>query len=192
MMKKPFRFMFVAVVLMASFGFAAITPSKPQKGDGTKENPFEITSAAELYWLAEVVNGGKCSEYGDGNCSAELTTNLTVNSNLLGENNANVDAETGEYKGSAPANVWTPIGTYDNQYTGTFDGKGNTVSGLYFNDESMHYVGLFGYISSGATVQNVGVIDSYLRGGALCRWRGRGQLWYNQQCLQYGLGERRV
>lgn len=165
MMKKPFRFMFVAVVLMASFGFAAITPSKPQKGDGTKENPFEITSVAELYWLAEVVNGGKCSEYGGGNCSAELTTNLTVNSNLLGENNANVKAD-GTFDvnkfGSAPE-PWTPIGNSSMPYTGTFDGAGKTVSGLYLNDHLKHDVGLFGFVKGG-TIQNVGVVDSYFYG----------------------------
>lgn len=165
MMKKPFRFMFVAVVLMASFGFAAITPSKPQNGNGTKENPFEITSVAELYWLAEVVNGDKCSEYGGGNCSAELTTNLTVNSNLLGENNANVDAD-GKFDENAFSYAlisWTPIGTGDFPYAGTFDGNGKTIGGLYLNDHLKHDVGLFGFVKGG-TIQNVGVVDSYFYG----------------------------
>lgn len=55
-------------------------------------------------------------------------------------------------------------------YSGTFDGQGHTVSGLFFNNTSVQYVGLFG-VNSG-TIQNVGVVDSYLNGyssvGGVC------------------------
>ena len=60
---------------------------------------------------------------------------------------------------------WTPIGKGINRYTGTFDGKEFTVSGLYFNNSSTDYVGLFGYVDN-STVQNVGVVDSYLSGSS--------------------------
>ena len=50
---------------------------------------------------------------------------------------------------------WTPIGTdIKNPYTGTFDGKGHTISGLTVTG-SDEYAGLFGYIGSGGTVRNV-------------------------------------
>lgn len=61
---------------------------------------------------------------------------------------------------------WTPI----NSYSGTFDGQGHTISGLYFNESSTNNVGLFG-VNNG-TVQNVGVINSYFMGqnnvGGIC------------------------
>ncbi|OWV03637.1 GLUG motif-containing protein, partial [Fibrobacter sp. UWH1] len=48
--------------------------------------------------------------------------------------------------------------------TGTFDGQGFAIKGLYFNDESEENVGLFGYVGSDGKVENVGVEDSYFRG----------------------------
>ena len=51
--------------------------------------------------------------------------------------------------------TWTPIGiTYNNSYTGTFDGGGNTITGLTVTG-SNEYAGLFGCIGSGGTVKNV-------------------------------------
>ena len=71
---------------------------------------------------------------------------------------------------------WKPIGTYDSYdavYTGTFDGQGHTISGLYFNHPDASYVGLFGYIGANGKISNVGVSDSYFQfrmkgGGGVC------------------------
>ena len=70
---------------------------------------------------------------------------------------------------------WKPIGTYDSYdavYTGTFDGQGHTISGLYFNHPDASYVGLFGYIRANGKISNVGVSDSYfkfrMKGGGVC------------------------
>ncbi len=70
---------------------------------------------------------------------------------------------------------WKPIGTYDSYdavYTGTFDGQGHTISGLYFNHPDASYVGLFGYIGANGKISNVGVTDSYfkfrMKGGGVC------------------------
>lgn len=49
---------------------------------------------------------------------------------------------------------WTPIGDYDNRYTGTFNGGGHTITGLTVTT-SDQYAGLFGCIGSGGTVKNV-------------------------------------
>lgn len=49
---------------------------------------------------------------------------------------------------------WTPIGNYDNSYTGTFNGGGHTITGLTVTG-SDQYVGLFGHIGSGGTVKDV-------------------------------------
>ena len=55
--------------------------------------------------------------------------------------------------------TWTPIGTtYNNSYTGTFDGGGNTITGLTVTG-SDEYAGLFGRIGSGGTVKNVVLKD---------------------------------
>ena len=67
---------------------------------------------------------------------------------------------------------WKPIGARWSSYTGTFDGQGYTISGLYFNNPTSSYVGLFGSIGANGKISNVGVLDSYFQfselGGGVC------------------------
>ena len=68
---------------------------------------------------------------------------------------------------------WTPIGTSDeDSYSGTFNGQGHTISGLYFNNPHSSYVGLFGCIGANGKISNVGVLNSYFQfsalGGGVC------------------------
>lgn len=53
---------------------------------------------------------------------------------------------------------FTAIGSYSSRFTGTFDGDGHVISGLYIN-LSNQYQGLFGYIDS-ATIKNLGISGS--------------------------------
>ena len=122
---------------------------------------YQISSAEELYGFAQLVNNGNTS------ASAVLTADITVNSNLLNSLN-----EDGTVKDGATVTSWTPIGNTSNPYTGSFDGQGHTVSGLYFNDSNTSFVGLFGNLGSSGEIKNVGVIDSYFNGyfsvGGVC------------------------
>ncbi len=68
------------------------------------------------------------------------------------------------------AHEWTPIGNYYYRFTGTFDGAGHEITGMYIN--TVHaYNGLFGSISSTATVKNVSVsgeiTDGFSVGGVV-------------------------
>ena len=47
--------MLVAAMLMPTVASAAITPSKPTNGDGSTSNPYQISTAAQLYWFAGIV-----------------------------------------------------------------------------------------------------------------------------------------
>ena len=52
---------------------------------------------------------------------------------------------------------WTPIGTEDKPFTGTFDGNGYSIKGLYINSNSENQ-GLFGYMSgTNSAVRNLTV-----------------------------------
>ena len=79
----------VAAMVVPSTAWAqtTITPAQPTHGDGTAENPYQISSAAELYWFAGLVNGDASVCTGDvtqkTDACAVLTNNITVNSNLL-------------------------------------------------------------------------------------------------------------
>ena len=141
-----------------------IRPTPPSEGDGSTENPYQISSADELYWFAALVNGDRSVsgiETPNPKSCAKLMNDITVNEGVL-------DA-SGNLNSGKPFIEWTPIGIHLN-YSGTFDGQGHTVSGLYLDNTGTAYVGLFG-INCG-TIQNVGVVDSYFNGedyvGGVC------------------------
>ena len=164
----------VAAMVMPSTAWSqtTITPAQPTHGNGTAENPYQISSADELYWFAGLVNGDASVCTGDvtqkTDACAVLTNNITVNSNLL----SSLNIWEGEVLNSWMFTSWTPIGKDGNEYIGTFDGDGKTVSGLFLNNSNADYVGLFGLIGIGGTVKNVGVVDSYFKAnyrvGGLC------------------------
>jgi len=54
---------------------------------------------------------------------------------------------------------FVPIGNSSNPFTGTFDGRGHKITGLYINRPSTDYVGLFGTIASGSEIKDVGLED---------------------------------
>ena len=130
-------------------------------GCGSYEPPelvngvYQIKNYANLYWFAALVNGTLT----DGTAK-----NTSANAVLVNDITVNSIANMGNYL------EWTPIGTTENPYKGTFDGQGHEVIGLYFNDANADYVGMFGY--SNGTIKNVGVVGSYFNGkngvGGVC------------------------
>ena len=135
-----------------------ITPTQPT-GDGSEGNPYQISSAEELYWFAGLVNGdtniiGNDTQQTRDAC-AVLVGDIVINEAVLNED-GNLNSRTFE--------EWTPIGKdYINRYTGTFDGREHTISGLYvdINESGTAYAGLFGH--SDGKIQNVKLEDSYIR-----------------------------
>jgi len=55
---------------------------------------------------------------------------------------------------------WEPIGTYDDGFTGSFDGQGYEIRGLFINRPDQDYVGLFAHISWIRSIDNVGVVEN--------------------------------
>ncbi len=94
------------------------------------DNVYEISNGGQLFWFAELVNNST-----DGPFNAVLTKDI--------------DLEERE---------WTPIGYDDYPYSGHFNGKGHTVSGLLVATEASldKDAGLFGHIK-GAGIRNLSV-----------------------------------
>ncbi len=97
---------------------------------------YTVNNEKGLKNIASLVNGGET------NIDITLDTDLTL---------------TGE---------WTPIGTYNNPYTGTFNGKDKTITGLTVKQEGTNYAGLFGCIGSGGTVKDVTLTKARVTGGS--------------------------
>lgn len=58
--------LFVTTMIMPTMMLAqGITPKRPE-GEGTVENPYQISTAAELYWFAGLVNGTLADGGGKG------------------------------------------------------------------------------------------------------------------------------
>lgn len=102
---------------------AAIAGTKPG-GSGKEDDPYQITGAAELIWLRDAVKAG------EANTCAELQQDV-------------------EYVDE----VWTPIGTSEYPYTGTFNGNGHTIRVW------LHGWGqaLFGYVGADAKLTDLAV-----------------------------------
>ena len=124
-------------------------------GSGTAEDPYQIANGAQLKRFAAIVNG-TLTDGTQQNTAAcgKLTADILLN-DISDWENWNESTEG--------LNTWTPIGSNRHQFTGTLDGDGHSVSGIYIN--SGDYQGLVGFLGSGGTLQNVGVKTSYIKGG---------------------------
>lgn len=89
------------------------------------EGNYTVNNEKGLKNLAELVNNG----------ATDINITLTGDINLTGE--------------------WTPIGNYEKQYTGTFDGNGKTITGLTFNQSETNNVGLIGSLGENGIVRDV-------------------------------------
>ena len=133
-------------------------------GDGTTASPYQIGTAAQLKKFRDIVNGTN-GEKKNVRAYAELT--------------ADIDLACSE------EDPWVPIGElndrdiydldYDTNelgYLGVFDGKGHTISGLYYNDTDStwnnyanDYIGLFGVV--GSTGDDSGIVRNLTVAGSV-------------------------
>lgn len=137
-MKKRVLFLLcMAFAMMAWLPPQLWAQTQPSGGDGSSESPFLITTAEELKWYANYVNG----ESGDN------VVHTTACAKLM--NNIDLSTVCGESKGN-----WTPIAKYgiytfngEHHFDGVFDGNGHTISNLYINDKNGSNLGFFGYVT---------------------------------------------
>lgn len=120
-------------------------------GEGTAASPILISNAEELKAFHDIVNGenGRTRKL---DACATLTADIVLNDGTFAEDGSYTPGPSGADKPTE----WTPMGVNTSAaYTGTFDGAGHTIQGLYCNSNS-RAPGLFGYIE-GATIQGVRV-----------------------------------
>lgn len=118
------------------------------KWDGTTVTPvvekngtYAVSTAAELAWIAGVVNGTITRAEGDDFKGKTI---------VLMED---IDLDNKE---------WTPIGTEGNPFKGTFDAYGNTIKNLVITGNNSN-VGLFGFTTEGE-IKNLVVENAKVSG----------------------------
>ena len=140
------------------------------KGDGSKENPYIISTAAEFAYMvkdklvdnAATITVDKYFKVADG-ISAFVMQKPAYAAEIMALSSA---AETKAYFEKNAANMlkWPNYGWEGSSFCGHFDGNGATVYGLY--QTSGNNAGLFSSVDAGAAIQNIGVKNSYLTSSA--------------------------
>lgn len=97
---------------------------------GQIDGVYQIGTAEQLRWFSAAVNGGQ----------ADLNAVLTDDIDLGSE-------------------AWTPVGNYDYNYAGVFDGQEHAIRNLQVNGTAA-YQGLFGIIAEEGVVQNLSLYGS--------------------------------
>ncbi len=108
------------------------------EGEGTKASPYLIKTYSDLEALAESVESGN-----------------TYQGKYL---KLNADIDLSAVQG------YLPIGNYTNQFLGTFDGGGKTLSGLNIVNRGGNYYGLFGSLGEGSAVKDITIKNFTIKG----------------------------
>lgn len=139
---------FLAIIVATSIN---INSAHALSGSGTSTNPYQITTAAELQNLNNYLGSSYSSTY------FKLMNNIDLNV-------APYNSGTG----------WTPIGNNTNPFYGHFDGNYQTITGLYIDNPTTSYQGLFGEIAGGSTVKDITLsnvnVNAYEYSGSLVGW----------------------
>ncbi|MCQ2062937.1 MAG: InlB B-repeat-containing protein [Fibrobacter sp.] len=119
---------------------------------------YEIYTAADLYYFAEIVNGKDGNDPVPTAC-AKFEADVTINESVLDEYGSLKNDGVG-------LSAWTPL----RDFAGVIDGNGHTISGLYYNNSpEKDNVGLIGSVEAGTSgsqvvVKKLGILDSYFAG----------------------------
>jgi len=135
------KLVFIFTVLLFSNTFLYAQTATLPSGSGTQGDPYQIETLDNLYWITQ--NQSSWSSY-------FVQT-------------ADIDASSSSsWDGSAG---FTPIGNGEtNYFTGSYNGKGHTITGLYINRPTVTYVGLFGICMGTGSIDSLGVKNVNITG----------------------------
>ncbi len=134
----------IFITLIASTGLIAQTAIAPAAGVGSEGNPYEVATLGNLYWIT-----ASNTVVPNPNQSARWSSHYIQT--------ANIDAS--ETSNWFDGEGWTAIG----DFTGSYNGQGNTIAGLFINQPEANSIGLFGY-ATGALIENLGLTNVSING----------------------------
>jgi len=115
------KYLFLSILVLIASILPGQVPEQPM-GSGTPENPYQISSFNNLLWIRQSSGYWGLHYIQTANIDASISTQLELGAG------------------------WTPIGNSSPFFTGTYDGQGFEIQGLYLSRESSYYTGLFGYL----------------------------------------------
>lgn len=129
-------FTLLAAIIMLHTLLSAQTPVAPS-GSGTQVSPYQISTWQNLYWISQ--NSSSWSSYFIQTADIDF---------------ADADPAINTWASGAG---WTPIGNGTTSFTGSYDGQGFVINGLFISRGAEQYIGLFGRITGtgSATIENL-------------------------------------
>jgi hypothetical protein len=143
----------LSVLLIASAALAenpTVTPKMPAISDGC----FQVGTVDELYGFAAAINGTDGFEQNSETDCLEITSDITVNKNVL-----NADGDLAQ--DTSTYILWNP----PSYFVGTIKGNGHTISGLVIIDDAKKYQNVGFIRSGGGTMENLRFKDIYVEDG---------------------------
>lgn len=137
------------LALLLCISLWAVIPEAPALGNGTLDNPYQISTFNHLYWLALVPG--------------------VWNQHFI--QTADIDAsESSEISDSDPNTAgWIPIGNGSTAFSGSYDGQGYRIFNLQLHRPALDYSGLFGYMQTGTLnrihLRDVSITGHHYTGG---------------------------
>ena len=143
----------IALLIIFGVSLTAQTAIPPAIGDGTEANPYQIASLDNLYWITasdQVVE--------DPNQAVRWSSHYIQTAYIDASDTANWFAGQG----------WDSIGYWLSpedfgNFSGSYDGQGYTINGLYINRPNTSNIGLFGRVEGG-TIKNLGLTNVDITG----------------------------
>ncbi len=124
------------LLLLQVIWMPAVHAATYSGGSGTEGDPYLISIPQDLVTLANTAN------------SADWSRSFLMTQDI------EMSGVTG----------FTPIGNSTTAFTGVFDGGGHVIRNLYIDRPDTDYVGLFGHITSGGSVDSLGIEDGAVTG----------------------------
>ena len=156
----------IAIALLAAVAHAAKAKTVVARLPDTDEDGcYLISTAGELYGFAELVNGSFAILPGvypqDSMACAKLINDIVVNENVFRKDGSLNVSDTAKFA------KWYVI----ENFQGSFDGQGYTISGLFANSTMVPHMGLFSSVGSAdesqrrdVSIKNVRLVDTYFEG----------------------------
>ena len=144
-------------------------------GDTLEYNDTSVTNGQTYYYYVTAVNSvGESAKSNEVSATPEESIEVIWIHNVYELQNMSKDL-SGNYAlandiDATITKTWNngagfdPIGNHNNPFSGIFDGKGHKIINLWINRSSQDYVGLFGFISMYAVIENVGLVNVSVRG----------------------------